>query len=202
MPRPRSDIAPRILRAARRRFLADGVDGASLRRIAADARTNIGMIYYYFKTKEDLFLAVVEEQYAKLLGEMVATGASPEERVRAVFARMGRLSDDELDTVRLIMREVLSSAARRKQLLQRFLRGHIPVLFANVIEGQRRGDFTTRQPPFVLAIATGMLAIFPQVLRRLAAGEVPPELGIPDGEALATALCDVLLGGISSGPRP
>ena len=31
MARPRSDIAPRILHAARERFLAEGVDGASLR---------------------------------------------------------------------------------------------------------------------------------------------------------------------------
>ena len=46
MARPRGDIAPRILHAARKRFLVEGVDGASLRAIARDARTNKGMIYY------------------------------------------------------------------------------------------------------------------------------------------------------------
>ena len=67
MPRPPSDIAARIVEAARDRFLLQGVDGASLRSIAADAGTNIGMVYYYFKTKDDLFLAVIEEAYAQLL---------------------------------------------------------------------------------------------------------------------------------------
>src|SRR4029077_6434218 len=57
MARPRSDIQPRIVRAARERFLAEGVDGASLRTIASDAGTNVGMVFYYFPTKDDLFLA-------------------------------------------------------------------------------------------------------------------------------------------------
>ena len=54
MARPRGDIAPRILHAARRRFLTEGIDGASLRGIAADAGTNIGMVYYYFPTKDEM----------------------------------------------------------------------------------------------------------------------------------------------------
>ena len=45
MARPRSDIEPRIVHAARRRFLKEGVDGASLRTIAKDAGTSIGMVY-------------------------------------------------------------------------------------------------------------------------------------------------------------
>src|SRR5262249_27779376 len=68
MPRPRTDIRVRILHAARARFAAKGVDGSSLRSIAADARTSIGMIYYYFPSKDALFLAVVEEVYGNLLG--------------------------------------------------------------------------------------------------------------------------------------
>ena len=70
MARPRGNIDQRIVRAARVLFLRDGVDGASLRDIARRARTSIGMIYYYFPIKDDLFLAVVEEVYAKLLGDL------------------------------------------------------------------------------------------------------------------------------------
>ena len=67
MARPRSDIAPRIVAAARQRFLKQGVDGASLREIAREAGTNIGMVYYYFPTKDDLLLAVVEEIYGGMV---------------------------------------------------------------------------------------------------------------------------------------
>src|SRR6185295_5828153 len=70
MARPPTDIRQRILGAARARFLAEGVDGASLREIARDAKTTIGMVSYYFPAKDDLFLAVVEEVYAVLLGDL------------------------------------------------------------------------------------------------------------------------------------
>ena len=93
MGRPRTDIQPRIVRAARARFLAEGVDGASLRTIAADAGTSVGMIFYYFPTKDDLFLAVVEEVYARLLDDLrrALSGDAPvRERLKRAFLRLGR----------------------------------------------------------------------------------------------------------------
>jgi len=70
MPRPRSDIRLRILHAARARFAAKGVDGSSLRSIAAAARTSIGMIYYYFPSKDALNFTHDEEVYGRLLGDL------------------------------------------------------------------------------------------------------------------------------------
>ena len=70
MARPRSDISERIRDAACERFLADGVDGASLRAIATKAKTSIGMVYYYYPSKEELFFAVVEETYSKLVADL------------------------------------------------------------------------------------------------------------------------------------
>ena len=105
MARPRTDIRARIIRAARARFLAEGVDGASLRTIARDARTNVGMIVYYFKTKDALFLAVVEEIYPALLADLAAalTADVPtRERLHRAFVRLGNLSDDEHTACRLV----------------------------------------------------------------------------------------------------
>ena len=113
MARPRSDIQPRIVRAARARFLESGVDGASLRTIAHDAGTNVGMVFYYFPTKDHLFLAVIEEVYAKLLddlGAVLAGGAPVRDRLEQVFARIGRASAEELAVVRLVAREALLSS--------------------------------------------------------------------------------------------
>src|SRR5688500_20229561 len=92
MARTRGDIDARIVQAARARFLHEGVDGASLRGIAKDAGTNVGMIYYYFPTKDELFLAVVEDVYAGLLDDLTAAMADEhpvEERLRRVYRRVG-----------------------------------------------------------------------------------------------------------------
>jgi AcrR family transcriptional regulator len=88
--RPKSDIQERIVAAAHQRFLAEGVEATSLRNIAKDADTSIGMVYYYYTTKDDLFLAVVEETYQVILadleqrlgaGDTFATGKSASFRI-------------------------------------------------------------------------------------------------------------------------
>src|SRR3954471_14354662 len=98
MARPRSDIRTRVLHEARTRFLLEGVDGASLRRIAEDAGTSIGMVYYYFPTKDELFLAVVEEVYEVVLADLLAAlepTRSVPERIEGLYAQIGRLSENE-----------------------------------------------------------------------------------------------------------
>ena len=97
MARLGSGIGTRIVHAARRRFLLEGVDGASLRAIARDAKTSIGMIYYYYPAKDDLFLAVVEEIYLALLKDLESRldrSRPVAERIRLLYERLGALSDD------------------------------------------------------------------------------------------------------------
>jgi AcrR family transcriptional regulator len=198
MARPRSDISLRILHAARGRFLSDGVDGASLRSIAADAATSIGMVYYYFPTKDDLFLAVVEEVYVKLLVDMetaLTPKVSVEARVRRLYRRIGAMSEVELLTLQLIVREALVSSSRLQKLVARFQRGHLPLVLATVAEGLRDGTIRSTVHPAVAMMATLAVGVLPQVLRRVA-GKQLPFSALPAGEALSDALVDVLLRGV------
>ncbi len=55
-----------ILRAAAREFAESGLGGARVDRIAAQAGVNVRMLYYYFSSKDDLFLAVLERAYEVL----------------------------------------------------------------------------------------------------------------------------------------
>src|SRR4051812_29128316 len=115
MPRPRSDIEPRIVAAARERFLKEGVDGASLRAIASEAGTSIGMVYYYYPTKDDLFLAVIEQVYERVLADLeraLAPQLPVPERLERLFQRLAQASDDEVKVVRLVLREALASSDR------------------------------------------------------------------------------------------
>jgi len=200
MARPATDIRLRLVHAARARFLALGVDGASLREIAARARTSLGMIHYYFPTKDDLFFAVVEEIYQQLLADLAAAlapGPPVVERLRGLFARVASLSPDELDVVRLVVREALVSSARRERLIALFLRGHVPLVLGLLDEGVRTGVLAEGRPLPLLLMATFALAGPPQVVAR----QVGSRLGgkaIPAGEQLADALLDVLLNGIGA----
>jgi AcrR family transcriptional regulator len=195
MARPRTDIQPRLVRAARARFLAEGVDGASLRTIAADAGTNIGMVFYYFPTKDDLFLAVVEEVYSGLLDDLAKalSGEAPlRTRLERVFVRLGMASDDELAVVRLVVREVLLSSERFARVFARMQRGHLALFVMTLAEGVQSGVLDGEVPPFALGA-------MPQLIRR-AAGDRPPFAALPGPEKLAEASMELLLRAIGARP--
>ena len=56
----------KILGAALEEFARFGLGGARVDRIAARARANKRMLYYYFGDKEGLFLAALEDRYAHI----------------------------------------------------------------------------------------------------------------------------------------
>jgi AcrR family transcriptional regulator len=55
-----------ILAAATVEFSERGLNGARVDKIASRMRTNKRMIYYYFKSKERLYIAVLEEAYRRI----------------------------------------------------------------------------------------------------------------------------------------
>jgi AcrR family transcriptional regulator len=56
----------RILEAATQEFARYGLGGARVDRIADRAGANKRMLYYYFKDKDNLFLAALEASYAQI----------------------------------------------------------------------------------------------------------------------------------------
>jgi TetR/AcrR family transcriptional regulator len=203
MPRPRTDIQPRIVEAARARFLAQGVDGASLREIARDAGTSIGMVGYYFPTKDDLFLAVVEEAYSRVVDDMakiLQTDRTAQERLRGAFVRLGHSTELELEVVRLVAREALSSSKRLRRILARFMRGHLPLLLSTIADGMRNGEIDSTIPaPLVLLACVGVGAL-PQVLRR-ATGSLPLFSILPNPEQLADLSIRILFRAVGPAGR-
>ena len=200
MPRPKGDIEPRIIAAARRRFEKEGVDGASLRAIAKDAGTSIGMIYYYFPTKDELFLSVVESTYERVLADLeaaLAPDVPARQRFENLFLRLARLNDEELSMMRLIAREALVSSSRLDRLIERFKVGHVPLILRTIFDALGEGLLDRSRHPLVLLFATVGLAGPPQLMRRVI-GERLQLPGVPDREALARELVDVLLNGVGA----
>ncbi len=202
MARPRSDISERIRDAACQRFLADGVDGASLRAIAAKAKTSIGMVYYYYTSKDELFFAVVEATYSKLVADLalaLAPNVKVEERLHRFYERLGALSDDELRVLRLVVCEVLKSTTRLERIVQRFQSGHVALIAATVRDAFADGTFDNARHPLVAMVSLVGLAGIPQIMCKVAADRFPFP-GAPVGKELSAELVDVLLRGVSSRP--
>ena len=71
-----------ILDGARRVFLADGFDGASMNDIARVAGVSKGTLYVYFDSKEALFEALIREDRKQQAERIVISRPTPPIRAR------------------------------------------------------------------------------------------------------------------------
>jgi len=87
-----------LLQAAEEIFVRDGYEGAELGEIAALAGRTKGAIYAHFKSKEDIFLALVEDRtlrYRAQMEELLAKSTSVEGNLAAFRQFSLNLVEDE-----------------------------------------------------------------------------------------------------------
>lgn len=64
-PKDADNTRAKILNVAIQEFSRHGLSGARIDEIAAETGANKGMIYYYFGSKDDLYVAALEESYRR-----------------------------------------------------------------------------------------------------------------------------------------
>ncbi|MCU1487695.1 MAG: TetR/AcrR family transcriptional regulator [Actinomycetia bacterium] len=176
----------RILQAARREFAAKGISGARVDAIAARARTNKRMIYYYFGSKDGLFREVLRQQLASRAAQQPETDADTGTWGDRI-ARRQAMTLGINDYVRLLMWEALetTSSSRKKPLIAQEermalfaeLRGHVEAAQA---DGSLRPDLDAGQMLLTELALTMFPVAFPQIVRMATGMEVD------DPEFLAT----------------
>lgn len=62
-----SDLKSRIKEVAVSHFCRHGYHGATIRNIAGDVGCSLPMVYYYFKSKKELFHEIIEKDYFEIL---------------------------------------------------------------------------------------------------------------------------------------
>jgi TetR/AcrR family transcriptional regulator len=102
-----------ILDVATREFAASGFAGARVDEIAAKTRTTKRMIYYYFGSKEQLFVAVLEREYARIRGlesELDVEHLDPLDAVRQLVGLTFDHHEAHPDFIRLVSIENIHQA--------------------------------------------------------------------------------------------
>lgn len=98
----------KLLECAKKEFLEKGYMKASLRNICKDAGVTTGALYFFFKDKEDLFGALVEEPLKQLYGTMekhYTTEIDHEEQV----AQLDLSDNADLEASRQIIRHMYAN---------------------------------------------------------------------------------------------
>lgn len=97
-----------ILRVATREFAEKGLAGARVDEIARATRTSKRMIYYYFGSKEGLYVAVLEEAYRRIRSieaELHLEDLEPEDALRRLVGFTVDYQWANPDFIRLVMTE-------------------------------------------------------------------------------------------------
>ncbi|MDH3320854.1 MAG: TetR family transcriptional regulator [Betaproteobacteria bacterium] len=155
----------RILDAATAEFARYGLGGARVDRIAARAAVNKRMLYYYYGNKDELFLAVLEESYARIRNAERAlhlTDVGPREAMRRLVEFTWRYYLEHPEFLRLLNSENLH-CGRHVRRSRNVVAMHSPfvAMIREVLErGVRAGEFRRGVDPVQLYISIAGLGYF------------------------------------------
>lgn len=222
-PRPDSAaMRARLLDLATQRFAASGVAATTIAHIAQLAGVTPAMVHYYFKSRDQLIDAVVQERLVPVIAYVwapvpVAAGqaqeppADPAATVRAFIAeivgRVVRSAAERPWLPALWLHEVVNEGG---QLRERVLR-HLPAdrlhAFAALIaDCHRQGAITPGVEPRLVFLSLLGLTLLPlatsSLWRRVWQGDPQAQAQALDTEAIAAHAIAMLTGGLFSPAAP
>lgn len=144
---PKPDVSaeriPLILNAAIKVFSKKGFEAARMEDIAKAAKLSVGGVYWYYKGKDEIILAIMERlidrDVSDLRGLLAADGT-----VRARLEHYIELSIAEAEQVMPITYELYALALRNTRVrnhIRSFLHTYREVLEQFIQQGMERGEF-------------------------------------------------------------
>ena len=148
----------RILSAATAEFARYGLGGARMDRIAARAGANKRMLYYYFRDKDNLFLAALEARYAHIRAAERALDLEhlePREALRRLVVFTWDYFLEHPEFLTLLNSENLHKGrhVRRSRRVPQMHSTLVETLRGVLKRGERRGVFRTGIDPVQLYIS-------------------------------------------------
>ncbi|MFF4309245.1 TetR/AcrR family transcriptional regulator [Streptomyces sp. 900105755] len=173
-----------ILDAARRCFLRDGFHSTSMQDLFAESGLSAGAVYRHFTSKDEMILAIAEENMRDVLDITVAVAVSRQGR------SMGEVMAELLDVIRAKSAEedvaglavlVWGEAMRNRSLadkLDHLMGGIRANLVTLVRENQERGGLPTGAT--AEGIAATMLSVLPGYILQVALLDPAVVVEVPD----------------------
>jgi TetR/AcrR family transcriptional regulator len=158
-----------ILNAALEEFANEGAAGARTDEIARRAGVNKALLYYYFKDKEGLYAAALEQVFSGLSERVLAvldhTELAPRQRLLGyVEAHFDYIAGAPLYP-RLVQREFMRTAGRTlspagSRAVERYIKPVYIKLSHLIGEGIERGEFRKVDPKQTLTSILGVIIFY------------------------------------------
>jgi len=131
-----------ILQAAAYEFAEHGIAGARTDAIAREARVNKALLYYYFKDKETLYGAVLDEAFAGLKNsvfQVLNSELAPREKILAYAGAYFDFIASNQIYPRLMQREMMRAREGQSSHVEKIIKNYIQPIFLRVSEVLRQG---------------------------------------------------------------
>ncbi len=173
----------KILAAAERAFARDSLAGARTDAIAAEAGVNKALLYYYFKSKERLYEAVIEEHLRAFNQQALAILEAPGP-VCGLLLRYVNLHFDFISRRQrhapLFQQLMMKCGKPPERLFRKYIIPRAEALQKLLVRGMQQGELRPADP-FHTAVSIVALIVF-----YFSAAPVMQQMGFADPYAVAT----------------
>ncbi|QDR81152.1 TetR/AcrR family transcriptional regulator [Sporomusa termitida] len=132
------DAKEKLIAAGERLFAAKGLAGVSIRQLAKEAGTNSALISYHFGSKEGLYAAILENQFApihELLDRVKGIRASATEKIMGYAHNVVIVHQKMPFLTKFLMGELLNPSRFFKPVIHK----HIERIYLFITETLREG---------------------------------------------------------------
>ena len=153
----------RILQAAENVFAEQGLAGARIDAIARAAHVNKALLYYYFRSKEELHRCTLNMLFGQLqaqMGSALDRSASPREQLVGYVNGFFDFVVAHPNYPRLVQREVMGRGAALDWIVQEYFQPLYRRLAAAVRAGTARGEIRRVDPQQTVLTLIAMTAFY------------------------------------------
>jgi TetR/AcrR family transcriptional regulator len=193
------ETAARILRAAEGYFAAHGLAGSRTEGIAAAARVNKAMLFYYFKDKRNLHRAVLENLFRQFRSSVYSLRKKvdpPRRQLLALAAGYFDFLAAHPNYPRLVQREAMEASANFKWIVGQYLSPFHSEVVRAIRSGMAAREIRKLDPEntafSILGMTTSYFAAAP-ILSRIAGRDLLAPRAVAERR---TALLDFLEHGL------
>jgi AcrR family transcriptional regulator len=161
------DTEQRILAAARAEFVAFGSAGARMQAIARRAGVNKALLHYYFRSKDRLYEAVLNDIMSRVWSALSAGIGAQQEiadvrgMIRAIVSAYTGVLRADPDFPPIMVREFADGGPHVPAILDNMIKsfGNMPErIFTTLARGMKAGAIRPIDPPHVFMNIMGMSA--------------------------------------------
>jgi TetR/AcrR family transcriptional regulator len=156
-----------ILQAAALEFSEQGIAGARTDAIAREARVNKALLYYYFRDKETLYGAVLDDAFGRMRAAIfhaLDSDLPPREKILAyVGAYFDFIASNQIYP-KLMQREMMRARAGDSEHIERLVKNYFEPIYRRVSEllhkGIKEGAFRKVDPAHFVPSMIAMIVFY------------------------------------------